>query len=124
MVDAAEVLQSAPGGGTTSRFSDKLFLDNHRLQHAGKEHTPNEIRPDRQEHSPAADLRRIAPPLCPDLISDMDTRVGGLGERNSCSRQTAEAFLGDFQHRTACSAIGTASLALFNQVFPNLWKRS
>ena len=40
---------------------------------AGQGLTDNEIRPDRREHSPAADPRRIAPPLCPDLICDMDT---------------------------------------------------
>jgi hypothetical protein len=42
---------------------------------AGQGLTANEIRPDRREHSPAADPRRIAPPLCPDLISDKDSEA-------------------------------------------------
>ena len=40
---------------------------------AGQGLTANKIRPDRREDFPAADPGRIAPPLCPDLISDMDS---------------------------------------------------
>src|SRR4051794_17869231 len=64
----------------------------------GQRLTGAESRPCHREHSSVADPRRIASPLCPDLICDMDTSSGG-GRRLPQSAPTLKNELVDIADR-------------------------